>query len=132
MARTARALPRCRTRHGATRDGSPEMSVNYKVTPEYVSAAAASCNNTADEIQGQLAELKSYVINLEEVWQGVASNTFQIYMREYDVYSAMLHQALTDIGSGLNGTEVNYRGSEQANLNNIHKLESELPPARLG
>jgi WXG100 family type VII secretion target len=108
------------------------MSVNYKVTPEYVAAAAASCNSTADEIQGQLAELKSYVVNLEQVWQGVAANTFQVYMQEYDVYSAMLHQALTDIGSGLNGNQVNYQGSEQTNLNNIQKLESELPPARLG
>ena len=49
------------------------MTTPYKVTPEYVSNAAASCTNTAAEIQTQLSVLKTYVVNLEAVWHGIAS-----------------------------------------------------------
>jgi len=112
--------------------GSTGGTANYKVTPEEVAAAATSCNNTAETVQTQLASLKAYVVNLENSWQGVAYNTFQIFMQEYDTYANMLHQALTSIGSGLIGTEANYRSSEEANLNNIRTLQGELPPARLG
>lgn len=105
---------------------------DYKVTPEVVSAAATSCTNTAELVHTQLGDLKSYVLSLEDVWQGTASETFQIFMQEYDVYANMLHQALTDIAGGLNGTEVNYSSSEGTNLANIDKLQAELPAARLG
>ncbi|MEV0279353.1 WXG100 family type VII secretion target [Streptomyces sp. NPDC050610] len=108
------------------------MSTDFKVTPEMVAAAAVSCDNTATDVEAKLANLKSYVIQLEQSWQGIAHNTFQIYMAEYDTYAQMLHQALTAIASGLRGNEVNYKESEQAALQRIHTLQSELPAARLG
>ncbi|MFF9479612.1 WXG100 family type VII secretion target [Streptomyces sp. NPDC014733] len=104
----------------------------FQVTPELVAQAAVSCDNTAADVEVKLQNLKSYVISLEESWQGIAHNTFQIYMAEYDTYAQMLHNALTDIASGLRGNEVNYRESEQDNLNRIKSLQSELPTARLG
>ncbi|MFG2226229.1 WXG100 family type VII secretion target [Streptomyces sp. NPDC048644] len=107
-------------------------SAGFKVTPAMIAQAAVSCDNTAADVEAKLQNLKSYVIQLEDSWQGIAHNTFQIYMAEYDTYAQMLHNALTDIASGLRGNEVNYKESENANLQRIHTLQSELPAARLG
>ncbi|WP_329138377.1 WXG100 family type VII secretion target [Streptomyces sp. NBC_01476] len=108
-------------------------STGYQVTPEQVSTAAASCTSTAADVQQRLAALKSYVVNMEAMWQGVAANTFQQMMAEYDILSKMLHDALTDIASGLNGNYVNYTESEQANVNSITSIQNSLGErARVG
>lgn len=99
---------------------------DLQVTPEYVSQAAASCKSTANEIQEQLASLQNYIVQMEGWWQGIASNTFQELMTEYSTYSAMLYNALTDIGSGLSGNYVNYTDTEQANVNTITSIQNSL------
>jgi WXG100 family type VII secretion target len=103
--------------------------MDFQVKPEHVSQAASSCESIADEISGQLASLKSYVVNIEAWWGGIAATTFQELMCLYDTCSASLNQALIDIGKGLQGNYVNYYASEQANL---AKLENELSGAHLG
>lgn len=104
---------------------------DFKVTPEQISEAAASCDSTAGEIQGQLSDLKSYVVNMEGWWQGIAQDTFQALMQEYDIYSRMLHDALTDIASGLRGNYVNYSDAEQQNITSINTIEAGLSSAKL-
>jgi WXG100 family type VII secretion target len=101
--------------------------VTYRVTPEYLSNAASSTDNTASEIDGILGQIRTYVVGLESSWQGVAYQTFQTLMAEYDTYAKMLHDSLTDIGSGLRGNYVNYTESEQTNVNNLRSLDSSLP-----
>ncbi|MFE9453525.1 WXG100 family type VII secretion target [Streptomyces sp. NPDC006739] len=107
------------------------MSTDFKVTPEMVSQAATSCDGTAAELQAQLADLKTYVVNLEASWQGIAQNTFQDLMQEYDIYSRMLHDALTDIASGLRGNYVNYTDAEQQNIKSINTIQADLSSAKL-
>src|SRR5215472_1865544 len=104
---------------------------DWGATPHDIASAAASCNSTAGEIQGQLAEIRSYVVNLEAWWEGIAHDTFQELMTLYDTYAAMLNQALTDIGSGLQGNYVNYTDTEQANLNRVNTLLTELEASNL-
>src|SRR5262245_55470868 len=87
--------------------------VTYRVTPEYVHNASVDTRNTAGELRTQLAELKTYVNSLEEVWQGIAHNQFQALMAEYDIYANMLHDALEGISNGLQGNYVNYKSTEQ-------------------
>jgi ESAT-6 family protein len=99
---------------------------SFQVTPEYVSSAAASCQSTADQIQEQLAALKNYIVQMEDIWQGIASNTFQDLMQQYNTYSTMLHNALTDIGQGLQGNYVNYTAEEQANISTIQSIATSL------
>jgi WXG100 family type VII secretion target len=101
--------------------------VTYRVTPEYLSQAATSTDNTAAEIDIILAQIRSYVVNIEASWQGVAQQTFQTLMAEYDIYARMLHDSLTDIASGLRGNYVNYTDSEQTNINNLRSLDASLP-----
>lgn len=106
---------------------------DFRVTPQDIANASASCTSTAGNVETQLASLKSYVVNMEGWWNGVAATTFQELMQEYDIYSSMLHNALVDIGSGLNGNFVNYHDSEQANVTSINKIQNELglPPVNL-
>jgi WXG100 family type VII secretion target len=109
---------------------TPEVTVGgvtYRVTPEYLSASATSTDNTAAEIDVILAQIRAYVVNLEASWQGVAQQTFQTLMAEYDVYAKMLHDSLIDIASGLRGNYVNYTESEQTNINNLKSLDATLP-----
>ncbi|MFB9831713.1 WXG100 family type VII secretion target [Actinoallomurus acaciae] len=101
--------------------------VTYQVTPEYLSNAASSTDSTASEIDAVLAQIRAYVVNLEASWQGVAYNTFQTLMAEYDTYARMLHESLVDIASGLRGNYVNYTESEQANVTNLRSLDADLP-----
>jgi WXG100 family type VII secretion target len=101
--------------------------VTYRVTPEYLTQAATSTTNTAGEIDTILAQIRSYVVNLEASWQGIAQQTFQTLMAEYDIYAKMLHDSLTDIASGLHGNYVNYTDSEQTNINNLRSLDASLP-----
>ncbi|MEE1745760.1 MULTISPECIES: WXG100 family type VII secretion target [unclassified Streptomyces] len=101
--------------------------VTYRVTPEYLANASSSTARTATEIAGQLAELKAYVTSLEASWQGIAHTQFQTLMAEYDVYARMLHDALEGISKGLQGNYVNYKESEQQNLNNLAALGQDVP-----
>jgi len=101
--------------------------VTYRVTPEYLTQAATSTDNTAAEIDTVLAQIRSFVINLEASWQGVAQQTFQTLMAEYDIYAKMLHDSLTDIASGLRGNYVNYTQSEETNIRNLTSLDASLP-----
>lgn len=104
----------------------------FQVTPEYLSQASAACTNTAQDVQDQLAALKSYVVNLENEWQGIAAGTFQNLMAEYDLCAASLNQALTGIASGLQGNWGNYTENEQTNLKNISAIQAGLPSPKLG
>ncbi|MFI5935017.1 WXG100 family type VII secretion target [Actinoplanes sp. NPDC051494] len=101
------------------------------VTPEMVASAAGSCDSTALEIEGELANLKAYVVQLQAVWHGVASGQFDILMHDFDVFGRMLHDALTDIGSGLRGNFHNYVDAEQANINSLIAVNGDIPGANL-
>jgi len=98
----------------------------FQVTNEYVSQSASLCKSVAGEIQDDLAALQSYIQTMEGWWHGVASNTFQDLMAEYSTYSTMLYNALTDIGSGLEGNYVNYESTEQANIKTIDAIQQAL------
>jgi WXG100 family type VII secretion target len=104
----------------------------FKVTPEYLTMAATSCDSTAGEIQGQLAALKTYVVNMEAYWGGIAAGTFQGLMAEYDLCSAALNDALTGIANGLRGNWGNYTANEQGNLTMINNIQAGLPSPNLG
>jgi WXG100 family type VII secretion target len=101
--------------------------VTYRVTPEYLAQAASSTDNTSAELDTVLAQIRAYVVNLEASWQGIAQQTFQTLMAEYDVYAKMLHDSLVDIAAGLRGNYVNYTDSEQANITNLKSLDASLP-----
>jgi WXG100 family type VII secretion target len=102
-------------------------SVTYRVTPEYVAAAANDTTITAADIAAELVDIRTYVNSLEASWGGVAHDRFVLLMAEYDVLARMLHDALTGIAGGLHGNYVNYKQTEEQNLANISSIESMMP-----
>jgi len=102
---------------------------DYKVTPDEVFSAAAAANSTAENVAEQLAGIKGYVLSFEGAWQGIAANTFQALMHDYDVYGTMLNQSLTDIARGLHGNYVNYTETEAENLRGLQAVNGSIPGA---
>jgi WXG100 family type VII secretion target len=97
--------------------------VHYDVTAEYVNNAGVQCINTAEEVQTQLTQLKSYVQSLESVYVGPASSQWQALMQQWDMYAQRLHQGLTGVGQGLGVTGNNYTQVEdqaQKNVTSLH------------
>jgi WXG100 family type VII secretion target len=105
--------------------------VDFKTTFPDIASAASGCDTTASEVQQKLASLRSYVVGLEESWQGVASTSFQDLMVQYDNNASRLHEALTGIANGLRGTHSNYTDSESANLKAVTNIHENLGPANL-
>ncbi|MDX6355775.1 MAG: hypothetical protein QOF98_2678 [Streptomyces sp.] len=106
--------------------------VTYNVTPEYLQQASSDTTKTAQEIDGELAALKAFVMSLEDVWGGIAHDQFQILMADYDTYAKMLHNSLTGIAGGLQGNYVNYVESEQTNVNTLIGLGEDIPTPSTG
>jgi WXG100 family type VII secretion target len=104
----------------------------FRVTPEMVHAASISCTQTADQVWQQLAVLRNYVVALEQVWQGIAQDTFQELMTNWDIYARMMHDALTDIALGLEGNHVNYVDTEVENIHNLQPIDGQLMPGQPG
>lgn len=96
-----------------------------------VTDAAASCDSTNVEIDAELASLRSFVVNLQAQWHGVASDQFNALMTDFDIYGRMLHNALADIASGLRGNAVNYVDTEISNINSLVAVNGDIPGARL-
>lgn len=101
--------------------------VNYKVTPEYLQQAVTDTNSTANDVANELSQLQTFIVSLEDVWGGMAHDQFQTLMADFNLYGKMLHDALTDIASGLQGNYVNYVDSEMANLKSLSALGEEVP-----
>ena len=101
----------------------------FRVTATDIRAASTATRQTAEEVQGDLTDLRRYVQDVEAMWQGVASNTFQLLMEDFDVYAAMLNQALTDIASGLEGNYVNYSATEEQQIKNLQAVNGTIPGA---
>jgi WXG100 family type VII secretion target len=107
-------------------------TADFHVTPELVRQAAGDCTGTAYEIDAQLGALRSYVVSLEGVWRGIAQDTFQELMHDYDVYARMMHDALTDIATGLTTNEFHYTDTEAANIRNLQSVDGAPMPGQAG
>lgn len=101
----------------------------FRATAADIQAASAATQQAAGEVQSDLNELRRYVQDVEATWQGVASNTFQLLMHDFDVYAAMLNQALTDIASGLAGNSVNYSSTEEQIVKGLQSVNGSIPGA---
>ncbi|WP_329295682.1 WXG100 family type VII secretion target [Streptomyces sp. NBC_01455] len=103
--------------------------VLYNSTPQDLKEKAQDIRNTQETVQGELGRLKSYVVSLEGVWQGIAASTFQQLMSDWDTHAAQLQDALLGISQGLDSSADNYIQGEHVNLANLNKVH--LPAARL-
>ncbi|MDQ0786696.1 WXG100 family type VII secretion target [Streptomyces sp. B3I8] len=103
--------------------------VEYNVTLVELNQASLDTDATSTRLEEQLAELKSFVVSLEGVWNGYAANEFQALMAQWDVYAAMLREALTGIASGLRGNYENYSTTESVNHATLASIHAGIPSA---
>lgn len=108
---------------------NPGTATGFRVTAADIQAASTATRQTAEEVQNDLNDLRRYVQDIEATWQGVASNTFQLLMQDFDVYAAVLNQALTDIAAGLNGNYVNYASTEEEIVKGLQTVNGSIPGA---
>lgn len=108
------------------------MTSAIDITPQMLNDGATSCTNTAEQIDGELASLRSYVVGLGEQWLGVSSVQFQNLMADYDRYGRMLHEALTGIAGGLRGNFHNYASTESTNEATMVSVNGTIPGINLG
>ena len=103
----------------------------FGVTPEYIAKAATDAHSTATSIQGELATLQGYVEELGAAWLGVAAGTFQTMMIDAAAYARILHDALDDIGTGLQTNFTNYINMEEDNIAQMAPIANEIPVMNL-
>ncbi|WP_329042860.1 WXG100 family type VII secretion target [Streptomyces sp. NBC_00178] len=103
--------------------------VLYNATPAELKEKAGDIITTKETVAGELSALQNYVKNLEQSWGGIAADTFQALMVEWDQHAAQLQHALGGIAEGLQTTANNYTEGEHVNLANLNAVH--LPPARL-
>jgi WXG100 family type VII secretion target len=110
--------------HGNPQAGGPD----YWVTPADLEQAAGRTRVTAQDVQEQLDEIRSYVMRLENEWTGSAHLQFLELMGDWDIYAKMLNDSLLDIAGGMEGNKVQYEDAERAAMQNLHHVN--LPAAR--
>jgi WXG100 family type VII secretion target len=106
-------------------------TVQFKVTAEDLMVAATNCTTSNDEIQGQIAQMRSYVLGLMQSYQGPAATALQSLSDEWGAAALQLNDVLGTISSGLTGNANRYVLNEQRNTSNLVAVASGLPPARL-
>jgi WXG100 family type VII secretion target len=102
----------------------------YRVTPGDLSAAGSYVATQAADIEAKISALRTYVLSLSNYWGGPAHGQFENLMTDYNIYAAMLHNALTEIAAGLHSNSQNYSVTEDTNVGNIIKIN--LPPPNFG
>ena len=104
--------------------------MQFKVTPESVTAAAANCDSTNAEVQGEITQMQNYVASLLGTYTGPASSMLEQLSQQWAQDSVALNNVLTEIATNLRSNANNYTTNETTNTNNYSNLLASLPPAR--
>ena len=71
--------------------------------------------STVGQVNGQLADLKSYLAPLVGSWEGEASASYQALQQQWDRASEDLNAVLARIGAALAETNSDFQATEKAN-----------------
>jgi WXG100 family type VII secretion target len=88
---------------------------------------AVACQQGAETISGLLGALKNYILGLEGLWGGIAANTFQDMMAQYQADSIQITTALAEIGDKLMANYNNIITTEEANVRTVSSVQNSLP-----
>lgn len=85
------------------------------VTFGSIEQAAMDTDHIANQIDGQLDDLKSYLAPLVATWAGQASENYQGLQRKWDQSAEALNAILRDISNAMRQANANYSQAEDAN-----------------
>ena len=93
------------------------MSGEILVTFESIAQAQGDVAATSSSINGQLADLKSYLAPMVSSWTGAAAQDYQAKQAQWDSAARDLNTVLAQIGAALGTAHDNYNQAETANRN---------------
>lgn len=85
------------------------------VTFGAIETAASDTDQIANQIDGQLDDLKSYLAPLVASWGGQASENYQALQRKWDQSAEALNAILRDMARAMRAANANYTQAESAN-----------------
>ena len=105
--------------------------MQFTVTAAELLSAAATCRNTNQQIQAQIAQMQNYVLGLMGAYQGTAAIALQQLSDRWGADAKTLNTVLSTIADGLTSNAHNYVSSETVNAGNFSSITTAgLPAAR--
>ena len=80
-----------------------------------VEQASESCTATANQLNGTLDDLRSYLAPLKSQWDGDAAGSYDALQAKWDQACAGLNAVLAQIGTAVLTAHDNYRSAETTN-----------------
>jgi WXG100 family type VII secretion target len=106
--------------------------MQFTATPQELMNAAATCQNTNQQIQGQIQRIQAYILDLMGSYQGPAATQLQTISDTWARDASALNAVLDEIAHNLQINANNYSGSEQSNIANLGGAGAgQYPTARL-
>lgn len=102
------------------------MAEGFTGTPADFADAHQKVNNAKQEMDGQLAKLRSDIEATREGWKGPAAIVFNQVMEAFNEKSTKLNQALEHIGDMLKQSGVQYDSQESDTHQQLTGLQSAL------
>lgn len=103
----------------------------YKVTASELLSAASTCRSTNQEIQAQIARMRSLIDQIEAIYHGPASTQLQALSQQWKGDADQLNLVLSTIADGLTSNANNYVAGEDSASRSLVAVGAALPPARL-
>jgi WXG100 family type VII secretion target len=104
---------------------------DFKVSTADVESLSTYVGRTVDDIEAQMARLRTFVVNTEEYWQGMDQAAFIELMQQFDTNAKALNTSLDGIRNGLQSNATNYSTTGATNRQTLASTHSALPPANL-
>jgi len=93
--------------------------MQFTATPQELMNAATTCQNTNQQIQGQIQRIQAYILGLMGSYHGPAATQLQTISETWARDASALNAVLDEIAHNLQINANNYSGSEQSNIANL-------------
>jgi WXG100 family type VII secretion target len=105
--------------------------MKFDVTPDDLLRAAAQCQSTNQQIQGQIGQIERYIQGLMGAYQGPAATQLMQTAMRWAVDALALNLVLDKIATNLRTNAHNYGHGENTNVVNLARIEGTLGAAKL-
>jgi WXG100 family type VII secretion target len=107
------------------------VDMQFTVTAAELLNAAATCRNTNQQLQTQIAQMQNYVLGLTGSYKGTAALALQQLSDRWGADAKSLNYVLSTIADGLTANAHNYVTHETVNAGNLSSIAAGLPAARI-
>ncbi|MCW2631913.1 MAG: hypothetical protein JWR88_875 [Pseudonocardia sp.] len=102
------------------------MAAGYGTSTDDMHRAGQQVFSVNEQVQGDLAALRSQLAPLAGAWRGEASTAFQALMARWDTDARALNEALRGIGEAIRSSGQSYAQQEEQNASQLGNIRSAL------